>query len=87
MHAALIAFALFAALPAMSALSADLTVEQVRDILATTGHQGTDALSGKDLSRLDLSKRDFRGANLAGSNLFASKLVQTNFSGARLKRS
>jgi len=69
---------------ALPALAADLTAEQVKQILSTSERQSTAALAGKDLSRLDLSLQDFQHVNLARTSFFASKLVQCNFSGATL---
>jgi uncharacterized protein YjbI with pentapeptide repeats len=55
---------------ALPTLAADLTAEQVKQILSTLERESSAALAGRDLSRLDLSQQDFKGANLdTGSNL------------------
>src|SRR5438046_1726885 len=64
--------------------AADLTVDQVRELLARANRDKPADLTGKDLSDLDLSNIDFKRANLSGANLFAARLVSSNLAGARL---
>ncbi len=66
------------------ALGADLSAEQVREILAAAGPDKPADFSGKSLENLDLSKVDFRRANLSGANLFGAKLDAADLSGANL---
>lgn len=66
------------------ALSADLSAEQVREIVAAAGPDKPADFSGKSLENLDLSKVDFRRANLSGANLFGAKLDAADLSGANL---
>src|SRR5437667_12330018 len=66
--------------------AADLTVEQVRAMLAAATQEKPADLSGKSLDNLDLSSLDFKRANLSGANLFGAKLDGANLSGANLSR-
>ena len=66
--------------------AADLTAEQVREVLARADREKPADLTGKDLSDLDLSDIDFKRANLSGANLFATRLVSSNLAGAKLAR-
>ena len=66
--------------------AADLTADQVRELLAKADRDRPADLAGKNLSDLDLSNIDFKGANLTGANLFASRLVSSNLAGAKLTR-
>jgi uncharacterized protein YjbI with pentapeptide repeats len=76
-------FALFAA-SISSALGADLSADQVREILAAAPPEKPPDLSGKSLENLDLSKVGFKRANLSGANLFGAKLDSADLSGANL---
>jgi uncharacterized protein YjbI with pentapeptide repeats len=69
--------------PISPVLGADLSAEEVREILAAASDKPAD-LSGKSLENLDLSKLDFRRANLSGANLFGAKLDGADLSGANL---
>src|SRR5690242_19240139 len=64
--------------------AADMTADQVRELIAKTDSGVAAQLAGKDLSGLDLSRIDFKRANLAKANLFGSKLVLANLSNANL---
>jgi uncharacterized protein YjbI with pentapeptide repeats len=64
--------------------AADLTADQVRDMLAAARPDEPVDLSGKSLDNLDLSNLDFKRANLSGVNLFGAKLDRSNLSGANL---
>src|SRR6266571_5633215 len=66
--------------------AADLTADQVRELLARAARDKPVDLTGKDLSDLDLSNIDFKRANLSGANLFAARLVSSNLAGAKLVR-
>jgi uncharacterized protein YjbI with pentapeptide repeats len=66
------------------AWGADLSVQQVHELLAVAGPDKPAILSGKSLENLDLSDIDFRGANLSGANLFGVKLDGADLSGANL---
>ena len=70
--------------PVSLVLAADLSVEQVREILTAAGPDKPADLSGKSLENLDLSKVDFKRANLSGANLFGAKLDGADLSGANL---
>src|SRR6516225_6410019 len=72
------------AVPIRSAPGADLTAEQVREILASVAADRPANFSGKSLENLDLSKIDFRRANLSGANLFGAKLDGADLTGANL---
>jgi uncharacterized protein YjbI with pentapeptide repeats len=56
--------------------SADLSSEQVREMLVGATRERPADLSGKSLDNLDLSNLDFGGANLSDANLFGAKLVR-----------
>ena len=58
------------------AVGADLTPDQVKQVLSAPGHETTAALARKDLSRLDLSRQDFRRANLVGRKVCAQRREQ-----------
>lgn len=77
--------ALLAAVGALNATGADLSVDQVRAALKNASPAMPADLSGKDLSDLDLSRLDFRHANLRGASFFGSKLVLSDFRGAALE--
>jgi uncharacterized protein YjbI with pentapeptide repeats len=64
--------------------AADLTADQVREMLASATPANPADFSGKSLENLDLGNLDFTRANLSGANLFGAKLVGTNLSGANL---
>ena len=81
-----IVLAVLAAGVATLSCAADLTADQVRQLLATADLDRPADLTGKDLSDLDLSNIDFKRANLSGANLFASRLVSSNLAGAKLAR-
>jgi uncharacterized protein YjbI with pentapeptide repeats len=66
------------------ALGADLSAEQVGEILAAASPDRPADLSGKSLENLDLSNSDFKGVNLSGANFFGAKLDGADFSGADL---
>src|SRR6266446_6112322 len=66
--------------------AADLTADQVRDLLVRADRDRPADLTGKDLSDLDLSNIDFKRADLSGANLFAARLVSSNLAGAKLAR-
>jgi uncharacterized protein YjbI with pentapeptide repeats len=66
------------------ALAADLTVSQVRGLLAAASSQRPPDFAGKSLEKLNLSGLDFNRANLARVDLFGAKLVGANFSHANL---
>ena len=78
--------AVLAAGVATLSCAADLTADQVRQLLATADIDRPADLTGKDLSDLDLSNIDFKRANLSGANLFASRLVSSDLAGAKLAR-
>jgi uncharacterized protein YjbI with pentapeptide repeats len=69
---------------AIQAQGADLTRQQVQDLLAQAPAGHVANLSGKSLEKLDLSGLDFTHVNLAGANLFGAKLVGCNFTDANL---
>ena len=85
MGAILLLVLLLGAWPSTCA-AADLTADQVRELLASADQDKPADLTGKDLSDLDLSNVDFRRANLSGANLFATRLVSSNLAGAKLVR-
>src|SRR3979411_1921082 len=66
--------------------AADLTADQVRQLLAGADRDRPLDLTGRDLSDLELSNIDFKHANLSGANLFATRLVSSNLAGAKLAR-
>ena len=67
-----------------TAWAADLTAEQVHEILSRAAPDQPADLSRKSLENLDLSNFDFRSANLSGADLFGAKLVGADFSHADL---
>jgi len=69
-----------------SSLAADLTADQVREMLAKADPATRIDFAGRDLSDLELSKLDFKRADLSGANLFAARLVSSNLQGAKLAR-
>lgn len=80
-----VAFALVLVAVAVSPCrGADLTVDQVREMLGSATRDKPADLSGKSLENLDLSNLDFRRANLSRANLFGAKLVGADLSGANL---
>ena len=64
--------------------AADLTADQVREMLNAATPDEPVELSGRSLDNLDLSNLDFKRANLSGANLFGAKLDRANLSGANL---
>jgi len=66
--------------------AADLSAEQVREMLAAATRERPADLSGKSLDNLDLSNLDFKRANLSGADLFGAKLDGADLSGADLSR-
>jgi uncharacterized protein YjbI with pentapeptide repeats len=79
-------FALAGVCAAALSVAADLSADQVREILSKASTDASADLAGKDLSDLDLSHLDLRKANLAGANLFGTRLVASNLEGAKLAR-
>jgi uncharacterized protein YjbI with pentapeptide repeats len=75
---------LLGAVAPLNAAAADLSVDQVREMLARASSSSPANFEGKDLSDLDLSKFDFRKANLRRVSFFGSKLVQADFREATL---
>jgi uncharacterized protein YjbI with pentapeptide repeats len=71
-------------LPLSRGFGADLTADQVREMLAVAPPNRPADLSGKSLEGLDLSGVDFKRASLARTNLFGAKLVGANLTGANL---
>jgi uncharacterized protein YjbI with pentapeptide repeats len=66
--------------------AADLTADQVREMLAKADPATRIDFTGRDLSDLELSRLDFKRADLSGANLFAARLVSSNLQGAKLAR-
>ncbi len=64
--------------------AADLTADQVREMVASATLAKPANFAGKSLENLDLSNVDFKQANLSGTNLFGAKLVGADLSGANL---
>src|SRR5690349_6803223 len=83
---AILLLALVLGVGPLSCAAADLTADQVRELLAKADRDRPADLAGKNLSDLDLSNIDFKGANLTGANLFAARLVSSNLAGAKLIR-
>src|SRR5206468_6064251 len=61
--------------------AADLTKQQVLDIIGAATELAPADLSGKDLSRLDLSGVDLKRAKLRGTNLSGANLAGANLFG------
>ena len=80
-----VAIPLAMAAPASPETPADVTVDQVKSLLAsaTFGHPAD--LAGRSLRNLDLSNVDFKGANLKGANLFGAKLADANLTKVDLR--
>lgn len=74
----------FAAPPADPETPANVSVDEVKRLLAaaTPGHPVN--LAGKSLRNLDFSHVDFSGADLHAANLFGTKLDGANLKGANL---
>lgn len=70
-------------LPA-SAMAADLTAAEVRDVLAAASPGHAADFGGRSLAGLDLSGFDLSGAKLAGADLSHTKLVGAKLRGADL---
>jgi len=84
MHKLLRVALILLAMAGSSSQAADLTADQVREMLnAATPNEPVD-LSGRSLDNLDLSDLDFKRANLSRANLFGAKLDRANLSGANL---
>jgi len=66
-------------------VAADLSVAEVKAMLAQATPTVPADFSCKDLSDIDLSGLDFRRTVLRGTSLFASRLVEANFSHANLE--
>ncbi len=66
------------------AIAADLSVEQVRSIIAAASPSSVPDLSGKSLEQLDLSGIDFKHAKLRNVSFYGAKLVDADLSGTDL---
>jgi len=66
--------------------AADVTREQVMELLGAASERRPVDLSGKDLSRLDFTGVDFKRANLSGANLSRTIMAHANLFGAQLTR-
>jgi uncharacterized protein YjbI with pentapeptide repeats len=64
--------------------AADLSADQVRQVLVSATPGTPPNLARKSLENLDLSNLDFKRANLSGANLIGAKLVGADLSGANL---
>ena len=71
-------------LMAVPAAAADLTVDEVRAVLASASSGHPADFSGRSLAGLDLSGVDLSGARLAGADLSHTKLVGAKLAGADL---
>ena len=75
-----------ATLSPLPAMTADLSLEQVRQKLEAATDAAPADLAGQDLSDLDLSGLDLSGARLEGTSFFGAKLVNCNLRGSNLRK-